>query len=410
MSKTKLNFNVTLAEIQQARQVLNDYLQPSPLLKNTWLSEALNCEIYLKLENMHPIGSFKLRGATYKISRLSPAEKKRGVIAASAGNHAQGVAWASQKLGVDALIVMPINAPLVKIQNTKALGAKIVLEGETFDQAFSVAKKIAKKSGRNFIHAFEDPEIIAGQGTVGLEIIEQLADADFVVSSMGGGGLMTGISIVLKSLRPQTQLVGCQAQGASSLVQSIRRKKAIRLERVSTFADGIAIRQASEKIRKLLHSRLDFLLEEDDEAIATAVLTLLEKAKIVAEGSGALPLAVLDQIRGKIKNKKVVLVVSGGNIDVNVLTRIVDRGLLQAGRRIRLNVLLSDRPGSLNRLTETIAKNEASVLQAIHDRNDLSVAIDQTEVALTLETRGPQHSAEVLRAIGKQVIRMEIAR
>jgi threonine dehydratase len=404
----KVILNVTLADIQNAKNELAKYLEPSPLLYNSWLSEQLGCQLYLKLENMQPIGSFKIRGATYKISRLTPAERKRGVIAASAGNHAQGVAWGSRKLGTSALIVMPKSAPLVKVQNTRSLGAEIVQEGENYQEAFQAAQLIAKKTGRVFVHAFEDEAVISGQGTVGLEILEQLPDPDFVVASIGGGGLMAGISTVIKALRPQTRLIGCQASGAPAMVRSLLEGKAITLENVDTFADGIAVSRASEAIRRILAPKLDEILEADDEAMATAVLTLMEKAKTVVEASGALPLAVLEQVRKKIRGKKVVVVISGGNIDVNVLGRIIDRGLIRAGRRVRVNVLMSDRTGSLARLTDLIARQGANILQAIHDRNELSTRIDQTEVALTLETRGPEHSKAVVDALRAHVVRLEL--
>jgi threonine dehydratase len=407
--KADLNaFDVTLAEVRQAREVLLRYLAPSPLLLNSWLSESLGCELYLKLENMQPIGSFKIRGATYKISRLSPSERKKGVIAASAGNHAQGVAWGSKKLGVDALIVMPKSAPLMKVQNTRSLGAEVVLEGDSYDEAFAVAQQIATKSGRVLVHAFADRDVIAGQGTCGLEILEQLPNPDFVVSSIGGGGLMAGIATVIKSIRPECRVVGCQASGAPSMIRSIEKGSAVVLPRVETFADGIAVARANEAVRKVLSRVVDEWHEADDEAIAAAILALLEKAKIVTEGAGAVPFAVLDSMKKKIQGKRVVLVIGGGNIDVNVLSRIIDRGLIRAGRRIRVNALISDRPGSLARLAELISKHGANVIQAIHDRSEPSTRIDQTDVALTLETRGPEHSKEVLDALRKNVIRMDV--
>jgi threonine dehydratase len=407
-SPSRNALEVTLADVQAAKNELSKYLEPSPLLLNTWLSEQFGCELYLKLENMQPIGSFKIRGATYKISRLSAAERKRGVIAASAGNHAQGVAWGSRRLGTRALIVMPTNAPLVKVQNTKALGAEVVLEGDNYQEAFNEAQRIARKTGRVFVHAFEDEHVIAGQGTVGLEILEQLSDPDFVISSIGGGGLMSGVATVLKALRPQTKLYGCQASGAPSMLKSLEKGRAVTLDQVDTFADGIAVSHASEAMRKILAPRLDGMLEADDETMAASVLTLLEKAKIMVEGSGALPLAVLEQLKREIKGKKVVLIISGGNIDVNVLSRIIDRGLIRAGRRVRLNILMSDRPGSLARLTELIAREGANIIQAIHDRNEPGTRIDQTEIALTLETKGPQHSAALIKALRANVERVEL--
>jgi threonine dehydratase len=406
--KSARTMNVTLADVQAARQELKKYLTPSPLLLNSWLSESFGCELYLKLENMQPIGSFKIRGATYKISQLTAQERKRGVIAASAGNHAQGVAWGSRKLGVNALIVMPRIAPLMKVQNTRALGADVHLEGENYDEAFAAAQGLARKTGRVFVHAFEDPQVIAGQGTAGLELLEQLPDVDYVLGAIGGGGFMGGISVVLDALKPQVKLVGCQASGAPSMAKSIKARTAIKLSKVETFADGIAVKEASEPMRKLLQDKLDTVLTADDESIAAAILTLMEKAKIVCEGAGALPLAALEQIRKRIRGKKVVLMITGGNIDVNVLSRIIDRGLIRAGRRIRINALVQDRPGSLARLTNLIAQQGANVIQAIHDRSEPSTTIDQTDVALTLETRGPEHSREVIAALEKHVIRVEL--
>lgn len=399
---------VTLAHVQAARQELQKHLEPSPLLQNSWLSEALGCEVYLKLENMTPIGSFKIRGATYRISQLTPKERRRGVIAASAGNHAQGVAWGSARYGVNAQIVMPVNAPLTKIQNTRALGADVILDGDNYDQAYQAARKLATKSGRVFIHAFDDPHVIAGQGTAALELMEQLPDLDAVIGSIGGGGWMAGVGTVLREMRPEALIIGCQAAGAPSMVQALRKGRPVRLKNVDTFADGIAVIEANPRMRKLLSTRIDHVVEETDEAIATAVLTLLEKAKILVEGAGAVPLAALQTLHKKLRRKKVVLLISGGNIDVNVLGRIIDRGLIQAGRRVRINVVLHDRPGSLARLTQLIAQQGANVLQAIHDRNEPMTAIDETEIALTLETRGTEHSRELIRVLRENVLKLEL--
>jgi threonine dehydratase len=378
------------------------------LIHNAWLSEEFGCEIYLKMENMTPIGSFKIRGATYRISQLTEAERKAGVICASAGNHAQGVAWGSRTLGVRARIVMPKTAPLMKVQNTRALGAEVILFGDNYDEAYSEARRLQQETGAVFVHAFDDEQVVAGQGTVGLEILDQLPDVDAVVTSIGGGGLMAGMGIALKELRPQVKLYGCQASGSPSMVESLKQGRAVTLEHAETFADGIRVAKASERIRKLLAPRVEKMLVADDEAMAAAVLTLMEKAKIVAEGACGLVLAVLPQIREELRGKKVVLVISGGNIDVNVLSRIIDRGLTLAGRRVRVNVLISDRPGSLARLTDLLARQEANILQAIHDRNEPSTRIDQTEVELTLETRGADHSERVIQALREQCLRVVV--
>ncbi len=357
---------------------------------------------------MQPIGSFKIRGATYKISRLSDTQKKQGVIAASAGNHAQGVAWGSRQLGVKALIVMPTSAPLVKLQNTQALGAEILLYGSNYDQAYTKACELAAQTQRTYVHAFEDEDVIAGQGTVGIEIFEQLPNVDFVIGAVGGGGLLAGVALALKTLIPTVKVVGCQALGAPSMIQSVKEGHGVTLQKVDTFADGIAVLKASEVMRKILTPLVDDWVGVEENAIAAAILTLLEKAKTVAEGSGAVSLAGLELVQNQVKGKKVVLIISGGNIDVNVLSRVIDVGLIRAGRRVRVNVLIADRPGSLAKLTDLIANQGANILQAIHDRNDPSAQLNQTEVDLTLETRGPDHSKELIEELKKNVIRLEL--
>ncbi len=402
-------FEVSLDLVREAKIFLDRHLKPSPLLKNAWLSEAYGCEVYLKLENMQPIGSFKIRGASFRISKLSAEERACGVIAASAGNHAQGVAWGSRLQGVTAKIVMPRTAPLLKIENTRALGAEVILSGENYDGAFAHAQTLVAAEGRVYVPAFEDPHVIAGQGVVAVELLEQVPDADFVVSSMGGGGLMAGMATVYSALRPQTKLVGVQASGAPSLVRSLRAGQVVPATPVNTFADGIAVGTASETLRDLLTGRLHRTVEVDDETTAAAVLTLLEKAKTVSEGSAAIALGALEQLRDEVRGKKVVLIVSGGNIDVNVLSRIIDRGMIRKGRRLRMDVVISDRPGSLAKLTQLLAQKEANILEVIHDRSKPSTLIDQTEVALTLETRGPDHSREIIEALEKQVLKLELA-
>ncbi len=403
-----MNTSITLEQIQEARRVLSLYLTPSPLVYNAWLSESLQCQVYLKLENMQPIGSFKIRGATYKITRLTEEQKKLGVIAASAGNHAQGVAWGSRQLGVKSLIVMPVTAALVKVQNTQALGAEILLHGSSYDQAYAKAQEIAAQTGRIFINAFEDADVIRGQGVAGLEILEQLPDVDWVIGAVGGGGLVSGVGTAIKALRPQVKMAACQAQGAASMVRSIEQGKATALAKIDTFADGIAVMKASEFMRQILAPLVDEWVEVEDDDIAAAVLTLLEKGKTIAEGSGAAALAGLYEIKSQIRGKKVVVIVSGGNIDVNVLARIIDVGLVRAGRRVRVNIVIPDRPGTLAKVTQLIADQGANILQAIHDRNEPSNQLNETEVALTLETRGPEYSRALIEELRKSVIRLEL--
>ena len=398
---------ITVDDIECAWTSLKKILRPTPLLFNPWLSERYGCEVYLKHENMQPIGSFKIRGATYKISRLSPSERKKGVVAASAGNHAQGVAWGAARFKILSTIVVPETAPLMKVEQARALGAKTVLKGENYDAACEAAMKLAKKMGAAFVHAFDDPDVIAGQGTIGLEIMDQLPETDVVIGSMGGGGLMLGVGTALKSLRSSAFLIGAQASGARSLVESIRKRKVISTGVAETFADGAKTLYPRARMVKLLADVLDSTDHVNDEEIAAAVLMLMEKAKIVVEGAGAIPLAVLEKHYRKFKGKKVVLLISGGNIDMNVLGRIIDRGMIKTGRRVRLNVFISDRPGSLNRLTNLIAQKGSSILQAIHDRNTASVGLHETSVELTLETKGPAHSKEIVEALKGEVLRLE---
>jgi threonine dehydratase len=390
---------VTLKEVQAAHEVLQKILTPTPLIRNEWLSNHYHCDVYLKLETMQPVGSFKIRGATYSISQIEASERKKGVIAASAGNHAQGVAWGARHFKIDSLIVMPEIAPLTKIRNTQELGAKIHLEGDNYDESFLAAQRIAKETGRIYVHAFHDPAVIAGQGTVALEILAQCPDVDYVVSSIGGGGLLAGIGITLKALKPSVKLIGCQASNAASMVKSIEAHHVTQSEFKGTFADGISVKKANPDLYEILNEVVDEVFEADEEEIAMNVLQFMEKAKLVVEGSGAIVLGALERFQDQLKNKKVVLMVTGGNIDVNLVSRIIDRGLMRSGRRVHLKVFISDRPGSLSKLTSLIGSLKANILQATHDRSGKSLRLDETEVELVLETRGLEHTQEVVQAL-----------
>ena len=390
---------ITLSDIQTAQKTLSQILQPTPLIKNEWLSATYGCEVYFKLETLQPVGSFKIRGATYKISSLSADEKKNGVIAASAGNHAQGVAWGARFYQTSALIVMPENAPLTKISNTQALGAKVHLEGETYQESFLAAQKIAVETGRSYVHAFHDPFVIAGQGTVGIEIMEQLPDVDYVVSSIGGGGLTAGMGIALKGLKPSIKLIACQAENASAMATSLKQHHVVEKSFKNTFADGIAVKIANPDMFALLEPVVDEIFTADEEEIAMNVLRFMEKGKLVVEGSGAITLGALDRYQKKFSGKKIVFVVCGGNIDVNLISRIIERGLIHSGRRIHLRVQIMDRPGSLAKLTALIGSLSANILQATHDRSEYSINLDETEIELMLETKGPEHSDSVIKAL-----------
>ncbi len=389
----------SLDDFYKARTVLSQWLSTTPLVRNEWLSNTYGCNVFLKLETAQPIGSFKIRGATNSISKLTAEERARGVVAASAGNHAQGVAWGSRVYGVNALIVMPENAPLMKIANTQNLGATVHLEGKNYDESYAAAMRISKETGRVYIHAFHDGDVIAGQGTLALEILEQCPDVDVIVSSMGGGGLTAGIGLVVKKLKPSVQMVAAQSAGARSMVASLGTGQLVQTGLQPTFADGIAVSHANEDLFQILKNVVDLTFTADDEEIAKSVLTFIEKTKTVTEGGAAIVLGALERFSKSWSGKNVVLVICGGNIDVNLLSRIIDRGLTRSGRRLRLDVLLSDKPGSLALLTAMLAENKVNILQTIHDRDEPKVRIDQTEVHLTLETRGPEHSEDIVRKL-----------
>lgn len=395
-----------LKDIQKAQSILEKILPSTPLIRNEWLSHQYECDVYFKMETAQPVGSFKIRGASYKISQLTDAEKKKGVIAASAGNHAQGVAWGARQFGTKALIVMPTNAPLMKIQNTQELGAEVHIEGENYDDSFQSALRIAKETGRTYVHAFHDPMVIAGQGTIALEILSQCPDVDFVVASIGGGGLLAGIGTVMRALKPSVKLIGCQAENAPSMVKALKAHHLEPAEFKGTFADGIAVKNANLEMFETLSKVTDYTFLADEDEIAMNVIRFMEKTKMIVEGSGAITLGALDHFKSKIKGKKVVLIVSGGNIDVNLVSRIIERGLIKLGRRIHLKVQISDRPGSLSKLTSLIGSLGANILQAMHDRNDTKIRLDETEVELLLETRGREHSEEVIKALEKHCHRV----
>lgn len=388
-------------EFKEAYKVLKKIIHPTPLIYNEWLSKQYGCEIYLKLENMLPIGSFKMRGATYKISQLSKAEKKNGVLAVSAGNHAQGVAWAASRFDVKATIIMPEGSPLTKIRNTETLGAKVLLKGASIEDCFAYADELMKEQKMTFVHPYHDPKVIAGQGTVAFELLEQIPDMDYIFSSIGGGGLVSGMGQVLKGHKSKTKVIAGQATGCSAMVDSLNAGKIKTIEKAETFADGIRVKNVAPDMFKSLKVVTDSTFTVDDEKMAWAILQLMEKARVIAEGAGALPLALFDQLYKKdpkkFKNKKIVLVICGGNIDVNLLERIIDRGLIESHRKVRILIPISDKPGTLHRLTGVIMNQGANILQVVHDRDSSNTGISGTNVIFTLETKGKEHLDSLLK-------------
>lgn len=396
---------ISFKEYKDAYATLQKIINPTPLVYNEWLSKQYGCQIYLKLENMLPIGSFKMRGATNKISSLTAAEKKKGVLAVSAGNHAQGVAWAAARFGVKATIIMPTGSPLTKIRNTESLGAKVVLHGANIEECFTYAEQMMKKEKMIFVHPYHDPKVIAGQGTVGFELVEQIPDMDYIFSSIGGGGLVSGIGHVIKGSKSKAKVIAGQATGCSAMVDSLNAGKIKTIEKAETFADGIRVRNVHPDMFHLLEEVVDASYTVDDEKMAWAILQLMEKARVIAEGAGALPLALFDQLYKKdpkkFKNKKIVLVVCGGNIDVNLLERIIDRGLIESHRKVRISIPITDKPGILHQLTGVIMKQGANILQVVHDRDSSHTGISGTIVIFTLETKGKEHLEALLKDMKK---------
>jgi threonine dehydratase len=399
--------DVTLSAVREAYKRIRGaiYFSPCPFSPN--VTETSGQPVYLKLENLQRTGAFKERGALNKILTLSEQEKKRGVIAASAGNHAQGVAFHAKNNGISAKIVMPVMTPLVKINATKNFGAHVVLHGDGYDEACEEALRLADKEQLTFIHPFDDPAVIAGQGTIGLELLEQLPDLEAVVVPIGGGGLISGIACALKETNPAIRVVGVQAARMPSMLEALKVHKTTTIDINPTIADGIAVRRAGERTLKLIEKYVDEVVAVEEEEIASGILTLLEREKTLAEGAGAAAVAALLHRKTKIKNKKTVALVCGGNIDVTLLSRIIERGLVKDARLVRLQIHLSDRPGSLHQLTKIIAGHHANIVELQFDRAYYGVNLGDTLIDVTLETRGKDQIQRILEALGTAGYRHE---
>ena len=387
---------LTLDKIYHAQYVLRNLLRDTDVLHSHALSSVTDCELYLKPENLQRTGSFKVRGAYYKISQLSEEEKNKGVIACSAGNHAQGVALASKKFGINAKICMPEGAPISKVEATKSYGAEVMLVPGVYDDAYSEAERLKQKFGYTFIHPFDDEDVIAGQGTIGLEVLNQLGDVDIVVVPVGGGGLVAGVAYAVKSLNPKVRVYGVQSTGAPGMINSLHDGKIETLPSVSTIADGIAVKCPGSITFDICSKYVDDIVSVTDDQVSTAILTLIEKQKMIAEGAGAVSLAAV--MFNKIpdcKGKKVCCVISGGNIDVTILSRVINRGLLTSGRCCNITVELIDRPGQLVEILSIVAKCGANVTSVLHERSDEGSAVNGCYVKLDIETRNFAHIKEI---------------
>jgi len=388
---------LTLDKIYHAAFILKGVIRETALIHAPLINPQ--SEVYLKTENLQITGSFKVRGAYYKISQLSADEKAKGVIACSAGNHAQGVALAAAKNGIPSLICIPDSAPISKVEATKSYGAEVCLVKGVYDDAYQKACELQKESGATFIHPFDDPDVIAGQGTIGLEILNQLPDVDAVVVPVGGGGLISGVAYAVKSLNPNCKVYGVQASGAPSMVKALEGKKVEALQCVSTFADGIAVKCPGDVTYDLCSKYVDEVVTVTDDEIATAILTLIEQQKMIAEGAGAVAVAAVMFNKIDVKGKKVVCLLSGGNIDVTILSRVISRGLLKAGRSGDLVIEMVDKPGQLKEVSAIIANLGGNVVSVHHDRGGENTGMNACSLHIRMETRNREHLDQIRNAI-----------
>lgn len=388
---------LSLGKIKDAADVLKNIARRTDLIHAQNIIE--DNDIYLKVENLQKTGSFKLRGASYKIANLSQEAKSKGVIACSAGNHAQGVALASQKNNIKATIFIPATAPISKVEATRKFGAEIRLIDGVYDDAYKAAVEYQKETNGTFVHPFDDEDVIAGQGTIGLEILEQLPDVDAVIVPIGGGGLISGVAYAIKQVKPECKVYGVQAQGAGSMYQSLLNHKVLELPVVHTFADGTAVKRPGDLTFDICSKYVDEVVTVTDDEIASAILTLMERQKLVAEGAGALSVAAAMFNKLPIEGKKTVCVISGGNIDVNILSRVINRGLLKSGRLSHLTIELLDKPGQLKDVSSIIAEYGANVIRVRHNQGGENTDINDCFLKISMETKNAEHFEEIKQAL-----------
>ena len=388
-------------DIESARDRAEGAIGPSPLMHSQELSRQVGGDVFLKLENLQETGSFKVRGAYNRLVQLDDQERKRGVVAASAGNHALGVAWACSILGIHATIVMPEGASIRKLVAVREYGTEVILYGNYFHEAYYHALALSKQTGKVMIPPYDDPFVIAGQGTIGLEISRALVKDTAVVVPVGGGGLIAGMALCLKTIEPAVRIIGVQTTSCPSTIRSLEEKQPVAVDIGPTLADGIAVKRPGELTFPLMQRYVDDVVAVDDEGIAGALLSLLEKAHVVAEGAGATPLAAVTEKASKIQARRYILIISGGNIETHMMDRILLRGSIKMGRLVRIAVNLLDAPGSLSKLLGIIAGERANILHIYHDRLALDNPIQVSRVELNLETRGPDHAEEIFDSLHK---------
>jgi len=392
---------ININKIKKAKKRLKKIVRETPVAYAPVLSKKFNANIFLKKENLQLTGSFKLRGAFNKIATLSKKQLNNGVVAASAGNHAQGVAFSSKYFKCDATIIMPESTPLTKVSGVKSYGANVILHGSNYDESYKYALEFAKKHNKTFVHPFADDEVIAGQGTIALEIFKQIKDIDMIVVPIGGGGLISGIASAVKALKPNIKIVGVVAAGANAMKNSYEKQQPINSKSVKTIADGIAVRDVTPKMYEYVYNLVDEIVEVEDNEIASAILFLLEQHKLVVEGAGATGTAAIMHNKIDIENKTVVLPLSGGNIDVTMLAQIIEKGLVKSARKMNLIVTLVDKPGSLKTLTNLFEQLNANIVQIDYDRNSVALDFGDANVTIGLETKGDKHQDDIRQKLSK---------
>jgi len=399
---------LTLNDVFEARKRMEQTIHKTPLDYSSTFTKISGNEVFMKLENLQKTGSFKVRGSYNKIMSLSQEERKRGVIAASAGNHAQGVAYSSSMIGIPCTIVMPKNAPLSKIEATQGYGAEVVLHGDIFDESLQYALELQRVRGATFVHPFDDVAVMAGQGTIALEILEQLPDVEAVLCPVGGGGLLAGVAFALKEHNPSIKVYGVESSACAGMTAAFQNKKPVVIQASDTIADGIAVKKPGELTYDVIQKYVDDIICVDETQIYRTMLYLLERSKLLVEGSAAVALAAVLYDKVPFKGKKVVPILSGGNVDVKLISRIIERGLLESGRIVSFRTVIFDKPGQLNQLLRIIAKLEANVLSIHHQRLGEKVALGQAEIHFTLETKNHIHIQNIHQELQKEGYDVEL--
>jgi threonine dehydratase len=391
---------IQLSEIVQAKRRISKIVNKTSFIYAPVLSESTGTNVYLKKENLQITGAYKIRGAYNKIASLSEEDRQKGVVAASAGNHAQGVGYSARTFGVKATIIMPEATPLLKVTGTKDLGAEVILHGDNYDEAYAYALEYAKENDLTFIHPFEDEKVIAGQGTVALEMLDEINDLDYVVVPIGGGGLITGVASAIKQLDPKIKVIGVNASGASAMYDSFIAKKPMNSKSVRTIADGIAVRDVSQNNLNHILECVDEVVQVDDEEIANAILFLLERQKLVVEGGGAASVAAIMHNKFDYsKDAKIGAILSGGNIDVQMLSVIIEKGLIKSHRKMKLLITLIDKPGALMGLTDTLRVANANIIEIDYDRTSTKLSYGDAKITIVLETKGVEHQEKIMKML-----------